>query len=108
MGYTRLSTARPSRPDDQRHRQLEFGADHVGARQVLDDSHREAAQHGAQRVVDAPQQRAGEGVEQDARHHIGIQIDNGRHHHAGHRADRRRQTPAQREHPTDTNADGTA
>ena len=74
--YTRLSTVRPSRPDgfttstadddDQRHGQLELGADHVGAGQVLDDADGEAAEHRAQRIVDAAQQRAGEGIEQDA------------------------------------------
>ena len=65
----------------------------------------EAAEHRAQRIVDAAQQRAGEGVEQDAGHHVGVQEDNRRHHHARDRADRRGQAPAQRQHPADADAD---
>src|SRR3954452_23947500 len=91
--------------DGQRHRQLELGADHIGAGEVLEHADREAAEHRAGRVVDAAHQRAGEGIEQDAEHHGGVEEHDRRHHHAGYRADRRRQTPAQRQHPADPDAD---
>ncbi len=50
------------------------------------------------------QQGSGEGVEQDARHHVRIEIDDRCDHHAANRADRRGKAPAQRQHPTDANA----
>ena len=59
--------------------------------QYADDK---AADHGAARITDAAYQRAGEGVEQDAAHHVGIEIDDVSDHDAGHRADRGRQSPA--------------
>ena len=77
----------------------------IGAGQIFDDPHGEAAEHRAQRIVDAAQQRAGEGVQQDARHHVGVQVDNRRHHHAGDRADCRGEAPAERQHPADADAD---
>ncbi len=72
--------------------------------QVLQHADDEAAGHGPARTGDAADQRAGEAVEQDARHHVGLQIDGGRHQRAGHRADRRGQPPAQRQHPVDADA----
>ena len=39
---------------------------------------------------------------------FGSRIDDGRDHHAGDRADRRSQAPAQRQHPADADADQAA
>ena len=46
--------------------------------QVLQHADDEAAGHGAARARDAADQRAGEAVEQDARHHVGLEVDGGR------------------------------
>ena len=67
----------------------------------------EAAKYCAERIVDAAKQRAREGVEQDAGHHVWVQIDDRRHHHACDRADRRGEAPAKRQHPADADADET-
>ena len=71
-GPTGRTTSTPTMID-QRDRQLQLGADDVGADQVLDHADDEAADHRAARAVDAAQQRAGEGVEQDAAHHVRIE-----------------------------------
>jgi hypothetical protein len=65
----------------------------------------EAADHRPHRAVDAADQRRGEGVEQDAAHHVRVEVDDRRHHHAGDRADRRGEAPAERQHPADADAD---
>src|SRR5215207_1485183 len=102
--------------DDQGDGELFAVADDVDAGRLLDlvagEGHHvlehaddEAAQHRAARVADAADQGAGEGVEQDAAHHVGIEIDDVGHHDAGDRADRRGQPPAQRQHPVDAHAD---
>ena len=89
----------------QRDRELQLVADHEGAEHVLQHADQEAAEHRAARAVDAADQRRGEGVQQDAAHHVRIEVDDRRHHHAGDRADRRGEAPAEREHPADADAD---
>src|SRR3954466_5740546 len=51
--------------DQQRHRELQLGAE-VDPDDVLEHADHEAAEHGAAGAVDAAQQRACEGVQQDA------------------------------------------
>ncbi len=125
MAQTRFTVTWPNRPlglqrqhgddDDQRHGQLLAVADEIDARRslehvaevgehVLEHADDEAADHRAARAGDAADQRAGKAVEQDARHHVGVEIDGRRDHHAGHRADRRGKAPAQRQHPVDADA----
>ncbi len=89
----------------QCHAELEVGADHVGAEHVLGDADDEATHHRARRIVDAAEQRSGEAVEQDAGHHVGVEVDDVRHHHAGDSADHGGEPPAQRQHAADANSD---
>ena len=72
------------------------------------DADGETAERRAEGIVDAAQHRAGEGVEKHAAHHVGIEIDDVRHHDAGHRADRGGEAPAQRQHPAHPDADQAA
>src|SRR5262249_5256879 len=101
--------------DDQGHAELLAVADDVEARrsfehvaevsdQGLQHPDQEAASHGAARARDTADQGAGEAIEQDARHHIRVEIDDGGDQDAGYRTDRSGEAPAERQHPIDANA----
>ena len=92
----------------ERHRQLHLRSDDIGAHQVLKHPDCKAAESGAERIVDAAEHGAREGVEQNAGHHVGVEIDDRRRHHAGDRADRCGKPPADRQHPSDAYADQSA
>src|SRR6266545_671275 len=83
--------ARPDEEDDddhgQGHGQLQLGADegHVGPYQVLGDAHMQQTHHRARRAREPSHRRRREGVDLDAAHHVRIEEDDGRDHHAGHR-----------------------
>src|SRR6516164_10995491 len=67
-------------PDDdqQGHRELKFGTDDVGAGDILQDADNEAAERGTPGIVDSAQQRAGEAVQQNAAHHVGVEVNDRR------------------------------
>src|SRR5919198_5316896 len=90
-------------PADEPH--LAAEGRHVRPEQVEDDAEREPADDGADRALEAAEHRRREGVEQDALHHVRVEEDDRRDHHPGHRAERRREPPAEREHPTYAHAD---
>ncbi len=89
----------------QGNRQLELGRDQVGADEVLQHAHEEAAHHGAARARDAAEERSCKGIEQHAAHHVGVEKEHRRHHDAGDGTDRRREAPADRQHPAHADAD---
>src|ERR687888_2151731 len=93
----------PRDPADKPHLTAE-GRD-VRAEQVEDDAEREPADDSADRAREAAEHRRREGVEQDALHHVRVEEDDRRDHHPGHRAERGREAPAEREHPTYADAD---
>ena len=66
---------------------------------------KQTADHGAERRVDPAENGGGERVDEDGRHHVRIEADGGRRQHSGDRAEQRRETPAEREHPGDADAD---
>src|SRR5438105_12030129 len=90
-------------PADKPHLAAEGGD--VRAEQVEEDAEREPAHDRADRAREAAEHRRREGVEQDALHHVRVEEDDRRDHDPGHRAERRRQPPAEREHPPDAHAD---
>src|ERR671930_1873009 len=90
-------------PADEPH--LAAEGRYVRAEQAEDDAEREPADDGADRALEAAEPRRREGVEQDALHHIRVEEDDRRDHHPGHRAERRREPPAEREHPPHAHAD---
>ena len=59
----------------------------------------EPADDGAERAVEPAEHGGGEGVEQDALHHVRLEEDDRRDHHPGDRAEHGREPPAEREHP---------
>ena len=72
---------------------------------VLEHADDESAGNGSARARYATDQRAREAVEQDAGHHVGLKEHDRCDEHAGHRADGRRETPTERQHPIDIDAD---
>src|ERR671925_210686 len=104
----------PRRPNEEYHEDDGETADEphvaaerrpVRAEQVEEDAEREAADDGAYGTGQAAEHRGREGVEQDALHHVRVEEDDRRDHHSRHRAERRREAPAEREHPSDRHAD---
>src|SRR5690606_28292140 len=87
----------------ERARQLELASDrgNIGARQIFDEADDKAAGDGAGRARNAADDGRREAVKQNAEHHIRIEENDGGDHHPGNRADRRRETPAERQHPAD-------
>src|SRR5215470_12850970 len=84
--------------DDQRDGELLAVADDVNAGrlleqvaevgdQVLEHADDEAAGHGAAWAGDAADQSTGKAVEQNARHHVGLQVYDGGDEAAGHGTD---------------------
>src|SRR5258708_6612270 len=81
--------------DDQRHGELLAVADDVDpgrlldlvagiGHHVLEYADDETADHGAAGIADAAHQGTGEGVEQDAAHHVGIEVADVGDHEARH------------------------
>src|SRR5919199_5120237 len=93
----------PRDPADETHLAAEDGD--VRAEQVQQDAEREPADDRARGAREAAEHRGREGVQEDALHHVRVEEDDRRDHHPGHRAERRREPPAEREHPPHAYAD---
>ena len=91
----------------ERQNDLSGALEHVAeiGNHVLEHTDDEAAGNRAARARNAANERASEAIEQDAGHHVRLEIDDRRNEDACDRADGRSEAPAKRQHPVDVDAD---